>query len=195
MRVKWAARCAIVACLVGLGSREAIAQREQPTTTVILVRHDEREALSTPDPPLTAAGRLRAGALLAALRGAGVQSIIVTQVSRTAETAQPLAAALAITPEIIPDTGANHAAAVARAILEHHAGETVLVVGHGHTVPAIMRALGATLAEQRLCESQYDLLFIVWLVPARPVRFVRATYGAPAPPDTACARSSGQAHP
>ena len=159
---------------------------------MILVRHAEREQLGSPDPPLTAAGRLRAHELLTALRAAGIQTIIVTQSSRTAATAQPLAAALAIKPQIIPDTGANHAADVARVILQQHAGETVLVVGHGHTVPAIMRALGATIEEPTLCETQYDLLFVVSITPAQRAAVVRARYGAVASADTACTIRRGR---
>jgi Histidine phosphatase superfamily (branch 1) len=62
-------------------------------TTVILVRHAEREALSTPDPELSAAGRLRAQDLVLAASGAGIQAIIITQFVRTGATAKPLAVA------------------------------------------------------------------------------------------------------
>lgn len=159
--------------------------RVQPTT-VILVRHAEREALSTPDPGLTAEGRMRAKDLLAAARDAGIQAIIITQFVRTRSTVEPLAAALGITPEVVPDTGNHHAIDVARLILTKHAGQTVLVVGHGHTVPAIIRALGAPFAEPRLCENQYDVMFVVTVTPDKPARVVRARYGAHSLPDSVC---------
>jgi broad specificity phosphatase PhoE len=173
----------LAACLLLLGGRAAIAQER---TTVILVRHAERESLSTPDPQLTAAGRLRAQALLAVARDAGVQAIITTQFVRTETTAEPLAAALGIAPEIIPDTGARHASDVADAILKKHAGQTVLVVGHGHTVPAIMRALGATTPAPKLCESRYDLLYVISVAPSTPARVLRTHYGAAPPADSTC---------
>jgi broad specificity phosphatase PhoE len=118
--------------------------------------------------------------LLASVRDAGVQAIVVTQFLRTRATAGPLATALGIEPEVVPDTGAGHAQQVADVVLRHHAGQTVLVVGHGHTVPAIMRALGAPPAA-RPNENQYDLMFIISVVPGRETRVVRARYGAAAP--------------
>jgi broad specificity phosphatase PhoE len=120
------------------------------------------------------------------MRDAGIQAIITTQFVRTRATVEPLAIALGITPEIVPDTGIRHATEVAAAILKGHAGQTILVVGHGHTVPAIMRALGVAAELPRLCESQYDLIFIISVAPPGPTRVVRARYGASTLPDSAC---------
>jgi broad specificity phosphatase PhoE len=156
---------------------------------VILVRHAEREALSTPDPELSPAGRLRAQALVGVAREAGVQAIITTQYVRTAATAEPLAIALGLTPEIVPDTDARHANEVADVISRKHAGQTVLVVGHGHTIPPIMRALGVTEALPRLCENQYDLIFVIWVARPSPTRVVRARYGVATAGDSSCASS------
>jgi 2,3-bisphosphoglycerate-dependent phosphoglycerate mutase len=157
---------------------------------VILVRHAEREALLTPDPQLSDAGRLRALALVAATREAGIQAIITTQFVRTGATIEPLAITLGITPEIVPDTNAQHANEVAEVILRKHAGQTVLVVGHGHTIPPIMRALGVAEALPRLCENQYDLIFFISVAPPNPTRVVRARYGVATPPDSTCASST-----
>src|SRR4051812_32901322 len=112
------------------------------TTTVILVRHGEKAAAPAADPPLTPEGEARARDLWAAVKDAGVSAIISTQFLRTKGTVQPTAAALGLTPEIIPAAGATHPQAVADAI-KKHAGHTVLVVGHSNTVPAIIAALGA----------------------------------------------------
>jgi broad specificity phosphatase PhoE len=153
---------------------------------VILVRHAEREALSTPDPKLSAAGLLRAQELVAVARDAGVQAIITTQFARTGATAKPSAIALGIVPDVVPDTGVRHRNEVADFILRKHAGQTVLVVGHGHTIPAIMRALGVAALLHRLCENQYDLIFFISLAAPGPTRVVRARYGAATPPDSTC---------
>jgi hypothetical protein len=119
-----------------------------------------------------------------------VQAIITTQFIRTRATVEPLALALGITPEIIPNTGVGHARDVADAILRKHAGQTVLVVGHGHTVPAIVRALGVTVPIARICENQYDLIFFISVTPSSPTRVIRARYGAASPPDSACTAKS-----
>lgn len=57
-----------LASLLLLISGESFANAQE-RTTVMLVRHAQRESLATPDPPLTAAVRERALALRAALRG------------------------------------------------------------------------------------------------------------------------------
>lgn len=47
--------------------------------------------------------------------------------------------------------------------VRRHAGRTVLMVGHGNTIPAIITALGGPkLAD--LCDAQYSMLFtlVIW---------------------------------
>ncbi|HEY0438923.1 MAG TPA: histidine phosphatase family protein, partial [Xanthobacteraceae bacterium] len=75
------------------------ANRAEGFPTLILVRH--ADTAPQPDRPLSEAGLKRAQDLAAALRNAGVTAIITTQLRRTRETAQPLAAALGLVPEVI----------------------------------------------------------------------------------------------
>ena len=58
-----------------------------PATTVLLVRHAEKE--TGRDPGLTAAGQARARALVEVAKGAGVSAIYHTQLERTRLTAAP----------------------------------------------------------------------------------------------------------
>jgi len=156
-----------------------------PPTVVLLVRHAEKAAQPPQDPPLSEAGLARAQALVAVARDAGVSAIITTQYERTRKTAEPTAAALHITPEVV-DAGpvAQHAKAVADQILKH-AGGTVLVVGHSNTVPAIVAALGAP-KPRDLCDSEYDQLFVLVIGDAGPPRLIRSRYGAASADDLAC---------
>jgi broad specificity phosphatase PhoE len=140
------------------------------------VRHAEKAAEPANDPGLTAAGEARAQALVEATRAAGVSAIVTTQFARTRATAAPIAAALRITPEVIEAGGAQHTQAVAQAILTKHAGETVLVVGHSNTIPAIIAALGAPQPPQ-ICDSEYDGLYIVTVPASGEARLIRARYG------------------
>ena len=144
-------------------------------TTVILVRHAEKVSTPPADPPLSPAGEMRSRALLAALRDAGVSAIITTQFLRTKATAAPLAAALGIAPEVVTASGATHAQDVAAAV-RRHAGQTVLVVGHSNTVPAIIAALGAP-EPPPICDESYDNLYIVTIPAAGPSRLIQASYG------------------
>lgn len=168
--------------LVLLGLPEAAAQAP---TVVVLVRHAEKVTPAPPDgdPALSEAGMARAEALAGALAGAGVDAVITSQWQRTRLTAAPLAERLHLAPEVISTSGAQaQPEAVADAIRDHHVGQTVLVVGHNNTVPAVIAALGGPVMAE-LCESQYDDLFVLVLEGggAAPT-LIHARYGAPSPP-------------
>ena len=147
-------------------------------TTVYLVRHAEKAALPANDPPLTPAGEARARALAAALRDAGVQAIITTQLLRTRETARPLAELLHVMPEVVAAGGPSreHAKAVAEAV-RAHAGQTVLVVGHSNTVNQIIEQLGGPKLPD-ICDNAYANIFVVHLSSGGPTHLARADYGA-----------------
>ena len=78
----------------------------------------------------------------------------------------------------------QHAKAVAEQVMKH-AGETVLVVGHSNTIPAIVGALGAP-QPRDLCDSEYDQLFVVVLGDTGPPRLIRSRYGASNAEDVNC---------
>lgn len=155
------------------------------TTTVILVRHAEKSASPAADPPLTAAGEVRARDLVQAARDAGVTAIITTQYARTRATAEPTATALGITPTVVAATNASHVHDVVEEIRKH-AGQAVLVVGHSNTVPAIAEALAAK-RPPAICDSRYDNMYVVTLPAADSVEIVHVKYGQPSPRDSNCA--------
>jgi broad specificity phosphatase PhoE len=166
-----------LAALVALAP-VARAQSVSPgSTTIILVRHAEKAAEPAADPPLTAAGAVRAEALTNLVKDAGVRAVIGTQFLRTRATAVPSAAKLGLPIEIL---GARlPARATADSILAKHRGQTVLVVGHSNTLPAIVEALGAPKPAD-ICDAGYDNVFIV-TVPANGLASaVRLHFGAPA---------------
>jgi len=164
----------------------AAPSRVAPSTLVMLVRHAEK-APGTGDVPLSEAGQARALALAAIGRESAIEAIITTQFARTRQTAEPLATALAITPQVVPAQAdaAKHASDVATAVRQR-AGKAVLVVGHSNTIPAIVAALGGTRFPD-LCEPEYDRLFIVVIDPEGVVRTVRTRFGEPTPVGAGCA--------
>jgi broad specificity phosphatase PhoE len=172
----------VIACILFAGA-DAFAQPK--TTVVILVRHAEKAAEPAADPSLTEAGFARAQALVGVLANTHVDAVITTELLRTRETARPLAEARGITPEIV-HTGAReaHAQAVADAV-RAHAGQSVLVVGHSNTIPAIIAALGGP-KRPDLCDTQYSNLFVLVVGEGR-TDLVVSSYGAPsADPLMAC---------
>lgn len=157
------------------------------TTTVYLVRHAEKSTMvsSDPDPHITDTGKRRAEALASRLGTSGVTAIITSQFKRTQETAQPLAAALRIDPEIITVGTQGSSDSVAAAVLRHRGGK-VLIVGHSNTIAGIIQALGGPRLPN-LCDSEYSNLYVLYLPPSGKAELIRQHYGASDPtPDQAC---------
>lgn len=145
-------------------------------TTLILVRHAERVDGAT-DSPLSEAGHTRALALYGALANAGVERVVVSQYQRTAQTARPLAEALGLAPEVRSLEGDMIAAArdLAGSIVREYPGQTVLVVGHSNTIPAM---LGALTPHHPPELKRYGDLFIVRVPPEGPAHLIQARFGA-----------------
>jgi phosphohistidine phosphatase SixA len=183
------------ASVAALAIVSACATTQKPTvdqsapgvTTVYIVRHAEKSTMvaSDPDPDLTSVGQRRAEALASRLGTAGVTAIIATQFKRTQETAQPLAAALRIEPEIIPAGVQGSSDSVAAAVLRHRGGK-VLIVSHSLTIAEIIEALGGPRLPN-LCDDQYSNLFVMYIPASGKPELTRQHYGASDPaPDQAC---------
>lgn len=156
------------------------------TTTIIIVRHAEREEGF--DPPLNAEGLIRAEALADALADAGVTAIFYPDFIRNRQTAEPLAAR--VNPIIrvysqfeVADTKAL-ANAFVQEVLADHAGGVVLWIGN--TGPAIENVQEGNLQEiyTRLGGTgyppvQYQSLYTIVLHDDMPPTITMGTYGGP----------------
>ena len=154
----------------------ALAETLEPVTTVILVRHAEKTSETESDPPLSDAGRERAGELARVLAATKIDAIYTTQYVRTRDTAVPVAKALAVEPKIFR-TSKTYAADLARHIRTEHKGQTVLVVGHSNSTVDVLRQLGAV-DPRPIPESQFDDFFVVTLA-GDHVNVIPLRYGAP----------------
>jgi broad specificity phosphatase PhoE len=168
----------LLLCVFAAGVR---APAQSNPTVVVLVRHAEKAATPADDPPLTDAGIARSKALAAALANTNVQAVITTELTRTRETARPLAEARGISAEIVHSGPRDaHAKAVADAV-RAHAGQAVLVVGHSNTIPAIIAALGGPKLPD-ICDTQYSTFFVLVIGPGgRKPDLVVSSFGAPSP--------------
>ena len=150
------------------------------TTTVVLVRHAERDPITAvdPDPALTAVGQTRAQILATAAGDAGVSAIYVTDSRRTQQTAAPLATRLSLTPRVFPIAGnpQQHARSIADDILNTRVGSTVVVVGHSDTVPLIIEALGFAPAPT-IATTEFGHLFVLMKRERGGSRLLTARYG------------------
>lgn len=145
-----------------------------PSATVYLVRHAEK----APDPgdgnpELSEAGHARAKALARTLADVPLQAVITTELVRTQQTAAPTVRAHQLTPEVI--TSAD-IAGLAQRLKAVPPGQRVLVVGHSHTIPELMRRLGHS--DVKVDSGDYDDVWVL-TVGGSTVRSDRLHIGPP----------------
>ena len=147
-----------------------------------IVRHAEKQAattgtvMNTPDdPPLSAAGRVRAIELRDVLKNKGIRYIFSTNTIRTISTAQPLEELQGDTKIEIYNTkdSLDFLISKLKAIQKGNA----LIVGHSNTVDDIVNKLvGEIKVPKDLPDSEYDNLYIVTKKGNR-YKFENKTYG------------------
>ncbi len=156
----------------------------QATTTIIFVRHAEKEISVGDDPELSDAGKVRAAELTRQLVDAdvirGIDAIYATQFRRTQETAAPLADALDIP---INTYDADDTESVLDEIVRKHKGRIILVVGHSDTLPDLMANLGASKRVPLIADGEYDNIYIVSIPWFGKTKTIRLRYGRPYVPD------------
>lgn len=122
---------------------------------IIIVRHAEKATTGGDDPDLSLAGQKRAEALARILNDAQVAAVFVTEFKRTQETAAPTAKAAHVSPTVVP---ANDIGALVEKLRALN-GNT-LVVGHGNTIPDLLKALGIAIPVS-IPDDDYTEIFAV----------------------------------
>ncbi len=176
--------CGLALVLVSGCNTEPVNAQPGTTTTLILVRHAERD--SGADPPLNAEGQVRAQALKDALSENGVTAIYCTDLLRNRQTVQPLADELDLTPRLVtPLVYADIPGAsdqIVNEILRDHAGGTVLFCGNIGSVfgtPGITEGIYRRLGGTGRPPGRYQDLYIVVVPDEGAARFIKTTYGGP----------------
>lgn len=153
-----------------------------PTTTVLLVRHAEKEDDSA-NPNLSEPGFARAQKLIDAVAGFDVSGIYSTNFCRTVQTVEPVAKANGLTINMQPisnsggleacspgieseinvlDDALNDWQTLASHLSKKYSGQTVLVSGHSNTTPALVNLLGQGVFDrQQIDHDTYGELYIV----------------------------------
>lgn len=149
-----------------------------------IVRHAEKETasagtmMSTPnDPPLSAAGRVRAIELREVMKGKRIRYIFSTNTVRTIATVQPFDELRGATKIELYNTrdSLDH---LIQKLKEIKKGNS-LIVGHSNTVDDIVNKLcGETKIPGDLPDSEYDNLYIVTKKGSH-FKFENKTYGTP----------------
>jgi broad specificity phosphatase PhoE len=155
---------------------------ERPMTTIILVRHAEKNIEpANPDPDLSTAGQARAQELARMFGDAGIKAIYATQYKRTQQTVKPLAEKIGVPATTID---AKNTAELVKQIRAQHNGEVVFIAGHNNTVPEIIAALGGPQLPI-IPETEFDNLYVVTIYRVGKAKVLKMKYGSAMP-------SSGQ---
>ena len=146
------------------------------TTTVVVVRHAEKELGTIEDPPLSQAGEQRAQ-LLARMFGerdgrVRIDAIIVSDTRRAQRTAAPLADRLGIAVTTVEAKDYDRLLSQIRA----HRGGRVLIVGHSNTVPEIVHRLAGGDEVPPIADGDYSQLYIVTMPTLGPASVLRMRY-------------------
>ncbi len=134
-----------------------LASAANATPVIFVVRHAEKATNSGDDPDLSVAGQKRAEALARILQDSQITAVFVTEFKRTQETAAPTAKAAHLNSTVVPANDVAGLAAKVRA-----SSGNALVVGHGNTIPDLMKALGIT-TPITIPEDDYSEIFVVSL--------------------------------
>jgi broad specificity phosphatase PhoE len=122
---------------------------------VFIVRHAEKASTGGKDPDLSVQGQKRANALAHMLKDSQITSVFVTEFKRTQETAAPTANAAHVSPTVVP---ANDIGALVEKLRDLNGN--ALVVGHGNTIPDLLRAFGIA-TPVSIPEDDYTEIFAV----------------------------------
>jgi broad specificity phosphatase PhoE len=136
--------------------------RSAGTTTIVLIRHAEKQLGTIANPPLAPMGEQRAERL-ARMFGDNssfgrVSKVYVTATRRSQQTAGPLVRRLAIQPTVLTT---DDIATIARQLLRENRGHLALAVGHSNTVPALVAELGGAAQVPPIAEDEYDTMYVV----------------------------------
>jgi phosphohistidine phosphatase SixA len=137
--------------------------RSATSTTIVLVRHAEKELGAISDAPLSPQGEQRADRLASMFGDSEqfgrIRKIYVTNTRRTQQTALRLSQRLGVNSEVVEAKTAS--TELARRVLEENRGSRALIVGHSNTVPELVKALSGIEAVPPIGEDEYDTMYVV----------------------------------
>jgi len=141
------------------------------TTTVILIRHAERDNLFV----ITPQGRQRAQALVDAVSNMDITAIYSPDLERNLDTVTPLAIHLGLDITLTPRINKSTINNLVSEILTRHRGEAVLLVGNGS---GNLRLLHQRLGGTGEGPYQYGDFFVYTIPDQGPARVKKSRYGS-----------------
>lgn len=156
----------LVGCIRG-----EVNSKPETTTTVILIRHAERDNFFL----LTSQGRERAEALIEAVSGKGIKAIYSPNLERCLDTVTPLANHLGIDITLTPIIRKETVDTIVQEILSKHRGQVVLLVGNGS---GNLRSLHQRLGGTGDGPYPYGDLYIYTIPAQGSVEVIKSRYGS-----------------
>jgi broad specificity phosphatase PhoE len=144
----------------------AVAANAAPV--IFIVRHGEKASSGGNDPELSVQGQKRAEALARILKDSEIASVFVTEFKRTQETAAPTAKAAHVNPTVLSGKDTGALVEKLRAL-----NGNALVVGHGNTIPELLKALGIA-TPVSIPDNDYSEILVV--LAGDPPRLLRLHY-------------------
>lgn len=146
----------------------------RPVTTVILVRHAEKNIEpNNQDPDLSPEGFERAQEIARVFGDTGINAIYATQYKRTQQTVKPLSDRTGVAVKLLQ---ANQTDELINQLQTTNRGQTVFIAGHNNTVPAIVSTLSGE-TYPTIAESEFDNLYIVTIYRTGKAKVVKMKYG------------------
>ena len=146
--------------LFELGAAPTPCVDVESVSTVIVVRHAERDAGS--DPPLNKDGIVRAERLAEMLTGLEIDHLIASDLIRTQQTLEPTSTL----KNDLPIEQIANAKGVADRVRSFTPGETTVIAHHSFTIRSILRNLGfedSDIEDVNVIGDNYDNFLIVRL--------------------------------
>jgi broad specificity phosphatase PhoE len=122
---------------------------------IFIVRHAQKASSGGREPELSPQGQKRADALGHILKDSQITSVFVTEFKRMHETAAPTARVAHVSPTVVP---ANDIGALLEKL--RRLNGNALVVGHGNTIPDLLKALGIA-TPVSIADDDYTKVFAV----------------------------------
>lgn len=133
------------------------------TTTIVLIRHAEKQIGTNDDAPLSPQGEQRATRLAQMFGDAEsfgrVKQIYVSDTRRAQQTAAGLAQRLNLKPRIVDPKASP--AEVARRVLRENRGGLAIVVGHSNTIPPLVAKLSDADEVPPMSDEEFDTMYVV----------------------------------
>lgn len=162
-------RSSLACCLLMLSLVPTVSTA-QDLTTVILIRHAEKQ--DSDNPPLSKAGRQRAKKLAEMLSQTDVTAIYATPYKRTEQTIRPLAKQKEL--DIISYDPFNKS--FIDSMLVKRKGGTVVICGHSNTTPLLANLLLGEQRFEQFDESDYGNILILTIAEKGNAKALRLRY-------------------